>query len=86
MRRISACLRSDDEPTVVEHQVRNQVVAEVTHGLPELVGLAGQLGEGLAQAVRDLHLPTIECPHELVLVVARHGERVAGVDHPHDQA
>ena len=44
---------------------------------PELGGLGRELGERLGQAVRDLHVATAQGAHELVLVVARHAERVA---------
>jgi len=36
-------------------------------------------------AVRDLHVATAQCAQQLVLMIARHAERVAGGHHAHDQ-
>nr|BFE54005.1 hypothetical protein GCM10017745_74320 [Saccharothrix mutabilis subsp. capreolus] len=75
----------DDQVTAVEHVVRHQPVAEPLGPLPELLRLGGQLRQRLGQAVLDLHVPAAQRPHQLLLVVAAHGERVPGLDHAHHQ-
>ena len=76
----------DDEPTAVEDQVGDQVATERLHPLAELLGLVGELGQRLGQPVGDLDVATGQRTYQLVFVVARHGQRVARGDHPHDQA
>ena len=76
----------DDETAVVEHQVRDQSVAELLHLGAELRRLAGELGQGGLQAVADLNLLALQGPDKLVLVVAGHAQGVSGRDHPDDQA
>ena len=75
-----------DEPAAVEDVVRDQPVEEPLDVTAELGGLRLQLGQRLGQAVGDLHVAPAQRPQQLVLVVARHAERVAGGDHAHHQA
>ena len=63
----------------------DQAVDEPLRIGAELVGLGGQLGQRLGQAVGDLHVAAAQRPQQLVLVVARDAECVTGGDHAHDQ-
>ncbi len=76
----------DDEVTAVEHQVRDELATEALDVLAERLVLLGELRQRLGQAVRDPHLLPLQRLHELVLVVARHGQRVAGAHHAHHEA
>ena len=77
----------DDEPALVEHQVRDQVVAELpepatgTPGAPTAAGRASPPGRA-----RPGRQTAVEGTDQLVLVVARYGEGMAGRHHAHDQA
>src|SRR5207248_10597504 len=50
-------------------------------GLLPLVGERVELGEAAVEAVRDPDVPAAQRPHELHIVVARHGHGGAVVDH-----
>ena len=73
----------DDELSVVEDEVRDQVVAERRDLLTEFCGLSRQLRERLLEAVRDGDLRAAQRADELGLVVSGDGERVPGCDHAH---
>ena len=76
----------DNQLAAVQHQVGHQRVAEVRDPAPEPLFLSGQLFHGLLQPVGQGDLAAAQRPHQLVFVVAGHGERVAVADHPHGQA
>ena len=63
----------------------DQAVQEPLDLGAELLGLGGQLRQRLGQTVRDLHVAAAQRPQQLVLVIARHAERVARGDHAHHQ-
>ena len=75
----------DDEPAAVEDVVRLQGVAELQHAGAERRGLARQLVQRLAQAVRDLDVAALQRAHQLLLVVAAHRQRGARLHHAHGQ-
>lgn len=76
----------DHEPAAVEAVVAEQAVHERPGPLHELRLLRRELVERLPQAVRDRDLAAVEGAHELLLVVAGHADRGAGLDHVHHQA
>ena len=75
----------DHQPAAVQHQVRHQAAAELADLTAELLVLAGQLAQRLGQPVADLDVLPGQRPDQLVLVVARDGQRLPGGDHAHDQ-
>ncbi len=75
----------DDEAALVEHEVRHEPVHERLGRGPELRRLAPELVERLGEPVRDLDVAPAQRADELVLVVARHAERLARRDHAHDE-
>ena len=76
----------DDEPPVVEHEVRHEPVAPVPHLAPEVLTLTGELGQCRLQSVAHADIAPVERPDQLVLVITRHRERVPGARHAHRQA
>jgi hypothetical protein len=76
----------DDQLAVVEHVVADQAPAEVLDLRAEHLVLAGELFERRLEAVADPDVAAAERLDELVLVVARDAQGVAGADHAHDQA
>ncbi len=75
----------DHQLAVVEHVVADQPVHELLGLLAELLRLPGELLQRLRQPVGELDVPAPERAHQLVLVVARHAERVAVGHHAHHQ-
>jgi hypothetical protein len=75
----------DDQPAVVEDQMRDESVAEVAHRPAEIRRFPLQLSERLTKTVGDPHLPSVERADQLVLVVAGDGQGVACPDHAHHQ-
>lgn len=71
------------QPPLVQHEVRDQVVAEPGDPLAELLRLRRELSEGLFEAMGDRDPVAAQGAHELGLVVARDGERLARPDHAH---
>jgi hypothetical protein len=65
--------------------VRDQSVQEALHAGAELLRFAAELGQRLGQPVGHLDVAAPQGPQQLVLVVARHAERVAAGDHAHHQ-
>jgi len=63
----------------------HQAVAETLHQSPEVAVLRLELRERALQAVTDLYASAAQGTHQLVLVVARHAQRVAGADHAHHE-
>jgi hypothetical protein len=74
-----------DEVAVVEHDVADELVEEVAHGLSERLGLALELLERLAEAVRDPHVAPLELAHELEVVVAGQADRGPRLGHRHHE-
>ncbi len=77
---------ADHEPAAVEDVVADQAGDERADLGDELLGLAAQLLDGLGEAVGLLDLGALQVAAELVLVVARHAQGVAGLDHAHHPA
>jgi hypothetical protein len=75
-----------NQTSAVEDVVADQAVEERLDLLAELLGFAVELGEGLGEPVCDLHVAAAHGAQQLVLVVARHAQGVAGCHHAHDQA
>ena len=73
------------EAPVVEHDVRDEAVQERADLVPERLRLLAQLLERLGQPVGDLRLAPRERPRQLDVVVARHADRGARLDHPHHE-
>jgi len=69
----------------VEDVVGDQTVQEVPHLDEERRRLRLELGHGLGEPVRDLHLAALHGPQQLALVVARDAERVTVGHHRHHQ-
>ena len=77
---------SHDEVSTVEHVVRDQTVEPLAHPVAELGRLRVQLGQGLGEPVAALHVAPCQGALQLRLVVAHHGQRVAGRGHAHREA
>lgn len=75
----------DDQLAVIEHEVPHEGATELADLGAEHVRLGGELRERLGEAVAGLHLPAVERADELVLVVARDGERVTVPHHAHHE-
>ncbi len=75
----------DHEPAAVQDEMGDQSVAELLYLRTELRRLGGQLSQRGLQSVADLHLPSLQRPDELALVVTGHAERMSGREHSHDQ-
>lgn len=75
----------DDKLSAVEHEVADQRIEEGEGTPGEANWLKFELGKGLRDAVRKLHIPALQFAHQLVLVVARHTQGGPGGDHAHDE-
>ena len=76
----------DDEFAVVEDVVADQSVEETRDPLRQLRRLARELFERFGQAVRDLHVASLELSHQLDVVIARNAERRFLGHHRHHEA
>ncbi|MGX1117124.1 hypothetical protein RKD37_002487 [Streptomyces ambofaciens] len=77
---------ADHEPAAVEDVVADQAVDELPYLGAELLALAVHLLDRLGESVGVLDLAALEEAAVLVLVVARHAQRVARLDHGHHAA
>src|SRR5207249_5412974 len=76
----------DDELAVVEHVVADQPVDKLRDPLTELRRLAVKLLDGLSEPVRELYVLAVKLAKQLGLVVTRHADGCATLDHAHDQS
>ena len=76
----------DDQLAVIEDVVADQSIEECGHvPLGTRGDSAVELRQRLREAVRDLHIPPAQFPHQFHVVIAGHAERIAARDHPHHQ-
>ena len=75
----------DDQSAPVEHQVRDQAVAETSGLRQEVSRFTGQLAQRLSETVGELHVATPQGLDQLVLMVSGYGHGMSCVDHPHHQ-
>ena len=76
---------SHHQLAVIQHIMPHQRVDELLCLLAEFGWLFLQLFQALVQAVRNLHIPPPQLPHQLHIVIARHAQGVAGLHHVHYQ-
>ncbi len=76
----------DDEAPVVEDVVADEAVDERRDAGGELGRLGGELRQRLFQPVPDGDVAALQGAQQLDLVVARDAQRVAGLDHAHDES
>ena len=76
----------DGEVAVVDPGVARQRVEEGERARPQRVALAGILFDRAVEPVRQLDVAALEVAHELVVVIADDGERLAALGHVHDDA
>jgi hypothetical protein len=75
----------DDELSVVEHDVADELVEEVAGLIAKLVRLAFELLQRLLESMRDPDVPALELSNELDVVIARQADGGAGLGHRHDE-
>lgn len=75
-----------DEPPAVEDVVAHERVEKGRHLLHELRRLLLELRNRLGEPVGEAHVLPSELPLQLHVVVPRHAQRGAGLDHPHHEA
>jgi hypothetical protein len=76
---------SNHQLAVVQHDMADEVVAEMLDLRTEGLVLTAELLEGLRESVGDLDVGAAECSYELVLVVAGDAERVTRCGHAHHE-
>ena len=75
----------NDESSVIQHEVGDQVIAPVAHLPAELGGLCLQLRERGLQAMSHLDVLAVEGADQLGLVIAGHRDGVTRRSHAHRQ-
>jgi hypothetical protein len=70
----------------VEHIVADQIVKKLDDRLLEFRILLIELFNGVGQSVRQLHIASLQFPHQLHVMISRNAERRAVFNHFHDQA
>ena len=75
-----------DETTAIQHVVADERVQEGGDAVPELGRLGFKLGEGLGEAVVDLHIGATQLAKQLHIVIAGNAEAGARGDHGHNEA
>src|SRR5205085_2092984 len=76
----------DNELAVIEYQMADETVDEVSDLLRELGWLIRELRQRLRQPVTLRDVPSLQGAQQLGLMVAGDAQGVAGVDHAHHEA
>src|SRR4029077_18514646 len=74
-----------DELPFVEHIVADQIVEKLDDRPLEFRSLAIELINGVGQSVRQLHIASLQFPHQLHVMIAGNAERGTVFYHFHDQ-
>ena len=75
----------DNQTAVVQNVMANQFVDELRNISAKLRVFGFKLFQCLGQAVRDLHILSVQFPHQFCVVISGYTQRITSADHSHDK-